>query len=232
MEIDIKIRGSDKWVAFMSITKLFVAFLVHYLVDRQEISYSDQVIKYFPAYQHPDVTILHILQHKTGLYSDWSASQEYCHSPYHRKIAFELQKVGELGVFEYNNYAYDILCDIIEKVTNTKVDRLIGKLFFDKYRIKYVWYGNYGGYGLAIKVCDAPKMAYLLDFLHKINYQHMLEHDLIGDFQGHTGSGGQFLYFNLAKNRFLFWAHTGNEPFADPFSMDDVRDKIEKIGSK
>ena len=224
----ITIRGSHDYILFQSITKLFVAFMIHYLYIKGKLSYNDNIIKYFPNYKYIDITILDILQHKSGLYNDWNT--EFQTSKTHRKYAFNLEITLPVGVFNYNNFAYDILCEVIEKVSGQRVDKLIGQLFFNKYNIKYFWYSQgkpYGGFGLGIATKDVYKLSNLLDFLKSIKYQHMFEHDLLGDFIGHSGSGGQFLYFDKDFTKFIFIANTGNEPFQYEFDLEYVKSQLE-----
>lgn len=222
----IEIRGSHGYILFMSITKLFVAIMIHYLVAKKRLKYTDTVKKFFPRYQH-DITILDILEHKTGIYSDWT--EEYQSDAKHREYVMKLPITSEVGKFEYNNYTFDILCEIIEKVTKTRVDKFIGEIFFNKYNIKYFWYSKgkpFGGFGLAIPTPEAYKMVCLVEFLKSIKYEHILSYDNIDDYIGHSGSGGQFLYFSGDYGKFIFLANTGGEPFQDEFTKDDVKKYI------
>lgn len=230
----IHVRGNVGFILFMSITKLFVAIMIHYLVYKNKLSYSDKIIKFLPKYKHHDITINDILQHKSGLYSEWDVNFDSNNE--HRKYALGLDKVTEIGIFKYNNYAYDILCEIIEKISKKSVDKYIGELFFNKYNIKYFWYSKkhpFGGFGLGIPSKEVNKLPYLLDFLHEIKYKHALEYDNIDldgiQYNGHSGSGGQFLYFNLSLNRFLFICNTGGEPFKDEYNMDNVTNAIKSF---
>lgn len=224
----IETRGSHGYILFMSITKLFVAIIIHYLVSKKKLKYDDKVKKYFPKYLH-DITIMDILEHKTGIYSNWT--EEYQVDTKHREYVMNLPIVSEVGKYEYNNYTFDILCEIIEKITKTRIDKYIGQIFFDKYNIKYFWYSkgkSFGGFGLAIPTTEAYKMVCLMEFLKTIEYKHMLSYDMINDYIGHSGSGGQFMYFSKDFDKFIFLANTGSEPYQDEFTKEDLELLIKK----
>ena len=225
MKSTIEIRGRDDYVMFQSITKLFIAIAVAYLVFKKKLSYSDLIVKFLPKYKHAGITILDILQHKSGLYYDWDNSNEYQTSLDHRRFALNLDQVAPVGEFHYNNYAYDILCEVVEKITGTRIDRFLGSIFFDRYGIKYFWYTKrkpFGGFGLAIPTKEIYKLPCLMNFLASIKYKHKLEHDLHGKYIGHSGSGGQFLYFTPDFEEFIFLANTGSEPFDNEFTWADL----------
>jgi hypothetical protein len=221
--MQIHIRGEQNYILLMSITKLFIAIMIAYLVFKGKLSYTDKVTKFFPKYKYDDITIKDILQHTTGLYSDWSNSFKYQVDSKHRDYSMLLTRVSDSKLFEYN--IYDILCDIIEKISGSRVDKFIGTIFFNKYNIKYFWYSKgkpFGGFGLGIPLSEVYKLPCLMTLLKSIKYQHMLDYDNIGEYIGHSGSGGQFMYFTKEFDKFIFLANTGGEPFNEEFTPDDV----------
>lgn len=238
--------SSDEYIDFKSITKLFVTFALANLVNDNKINYTDKIIKYFPQFKYREITILHIIQHKSGLFNKWSrldkktnnyvmykVTENYFNSKDRYNYVLQLKQVNKIGEFHYNNFAYDILCAIIKKVTNMYVDEYLKKIFFNVYGIKIIWNGNglpYGGFGLNIRYEDLHKLSNLIIFLKNIKFRNMIKDNIIKigneEYIGHSGSGGQYLYFSL-KNKTIFLTISCGNPDTKPLHEQlDTKDVI------
>lgn len=229
----VSIRGEDDYIPFMSITKLFVVLCISFLEFHNKLNIADKVAKYIPGYQYSEMTISDVITHTSGLDNKWPPYENYNTDPDHRRASLRLEITHRVGEYHYNNSAYDILCDIIEKITKVGVDKFIGNIFFNKSGIDYSWYScgkPYGGFGLSISKYDAHKIPSLLYFLKSTNYRHILDNE-IQKYIGHSGSGGQFLYFDTSFSKICFLANTGEEPFNSEFTEKDVKKSIKFLES-
>lgn len=219
------------YVDMKSVTKLFVALGIGYLVYHKKIKYSDKIIQYVSEFKYSQVDILQIIQHTSGLNDDWSTKvgEEYIMSDLYKEydksknsykfILERLTQVYSVGEFHYNNFAYDILLMIIQKITNISPKQFLKKILFGPLQIKFDWYevNKYfrGGYGLCINTSDIFKLSGLHMFMQSINYEHqqLYENLTIGSitYFGHSGSGGQFIYFTPNFDK-LFVIISSNNP--------------------
>lgn len=206
---------NGEYADMKSITKFFVALMIHHLVHKKLLNYDDLVKKYIKNYPY-DITILSIIQHTSGLENDWSTydsqhadhhggwvmsdlAQKYMNSKTPHKFTLTLKQIYIYGDFHYNNYAYDILCTIIQLITKYTAKDFLGKILFNKLNIKYCWYQSRGGYALGISKYDIPKLPNIVPFMKSIKYTHMQTYqnatiDGVKYF-GHSGSDGQYMYF-------------------------------------
>lgn len=112
-----------------SITKQFTAATIMRLVEKGEISLDDPVTKFLPDYptQGKTVTIHHLLSHTSGM-KDYGLRNEELPGWYGLELPY--QKMIELWanmpfdnepgeVYDYNNWGYYLLGQIIERVTGT-----------------------------------------------------------------------------------------------------------------
>lgn len=248
--INKKCKLND-YIDFKSITKLFVTFALAKLVNDGKLSYLDSISKDFPKYPYPKIKIINIIQHTSGLENKWSyidkktqkyvmydVTKEYFNSKNRYNYVLGLKQVNQLGVVHYNNFAYDILGYIIKKVTGVYVDEYLRKIFFNPNGIKIIWSGNsqpYGGFGLGIRYGDLHKLTNLVAFLKEIKFKNMLTDNIIKvnqrEFIGHSGSGGQYLYFSLRYD-IVFLAVSCGEPDAKPLNEQlDKKDVVRIMGS-
>ena len=163
-------------------------------------------------------------------------SKEYFKRKNRYIYVMKLKKTKPYGEFNYNNYAYDILCYIVKKKTKFDIDEYLKINFFDIYGIKIKWdkpNGQpYGGFGLSIRLKDIDKLENLIIFLKRINYEPILGYVDFGkgyknyNFIGHSGSGGQFIYLSIDKHIFFASVSCGNpdtKPYDKQFTFNDVK---------
>ncbi len=135
-----------------SVTKLFVGTAVMQLVEQHRLDLGDPVMKYLPYFKLKDnrykyITIFHLLSHTSGLpdieteefYSSWERP-EYDDAALERYV----RGLGDRSLMEnpgesyaYSNMGYDILGDVISKVSGIPFEqyikrRLLGPLGMDK----------------------------------------------------------------------------------------------------
>lgn len=226
------VHTQDKlsYIDMKSVTKFFVGYAIAYLVHKKKMRYDDKLVKFIPKYQYDYITILDILQHTSGLENSWSTfiGDDYTMSdlyvqynksknPY--EFVLSIKRVYQHGQFHYNNYAYDILCLIVQKITHMTIKEFLAKILFTPLDIRFDWYtvkNQYrGGYGLCITATDIHKLVGMPTLMRKINYEHKqtYENIVIGEktFIGHSGSGGQFLYFSEDLSE-VYLVISGNNP--------------------
>lgn len=81
------------------------------------------------------------------------------------------------------------------------------EILFDKLNIKTRWLSDKSdnsicGYGLSIRTDSLQYLYKLIDFMKIIKFRNVLYHNItVNDIvlSGHTGSGGQYLFFNIQK---------------------------------
>jgi len=116
-----------------SITKQFTAATILRLVEQKEISLNDPMTKFLPEYpaQGNNVTIHHLLSHTSGM-KDYEFRNDELPGWYSLELPY--QKMIELWAkrpfnekpgekYDYNNWGYYLLGQIIERVTGTPWSR-------------------------------------------------------------------------------------------------------------
>ncbi len=112
-----------------SITKQFTAATILRLIEQGKISLNDPVTKFLPDYpvQEKTVTIHHLLSHTSGM-KDYSFNNDKLPGWYNLELPYK--KIIELWAnrpfdnkpgenYDYNNWGYYLLGQIIERVTET-----------------------------------------------------------------------------------------------------------------
>lgn len=122
-----------------SLSKGFAAVLVGILVDEKVLDWDDLVIKYLPNFQlHSaeatrQLSIRHILSHTTGLPRHAYSNLLNQSVPY-REIVPMLQNVAvahQPGTwYNYQNVAYSLIGDIVQKATGIAYDSLLQERLF------------------------------------------------------------------------------------------------------
>ena len=119
-----------------SITKQFTSSIIMRLVERGEISLDDPVTRFLPDYdmQGHTVTVRHLLNHTSGIYSYTSLGEEAWRTTFRHDLTDEeLVALFENEPFDfepgaeqrYNNSAYVLLGPIIEAVTGKPYARAL-----------------------------------------------------------------------------------------------------------
>ncbi len=141
----------DTLYSTASVTKLFVGTAIMQLAEQKRINLNDPVIKYLPYFKlkgesYKSITIMHLLSHTSGLpdieaeelYSSWEhpdhddeALERYVRSLHHQSL---ITDPGES--YSYSSMAYDILGDLISKVSGMPFEQYIKKHLLDPLEMK------------------------------------------------------------------------------------------------
>ena len=139
--------NKDTPLHLASISKPITAMAVLKLVEAKKISLEQKVKSIFPSFPYPDITIQHLLTHRSGLpkyehfleESDIKPKNQYFtnqeifdivakHKP-------ELARQTDTG-FMYNNFNYAILALIIEKITGKTYPEVMKEMVFAPLKMK------------------------------------------------------------------------------------------------
>lgn len=123
----------DHLFHFASVSKPFVATAIVQMVERGEVDLDAPVIDYLPYFPIGDrgVTIRRMLNHTSGMpdvadyewerpESDEGAAERYVRSLGDRQLLFEPGKK-----FRYSNMAFDVLGDVIAKISGMSFERYV-----------------------------------------------------------------------------------------------------------
>ncbi len=141
----------DTLYSTASVTKLFVGTAVMQLAEQGRVALDDPVIKYVPYFKLKDtrykrITIRHLLSHTSGLpdieadelYSSWEhpnyddeALERYVRSLHNTSL---MANPGES--YSYSSMAYDILGDLISKVSGMAFEPYIKQHLLDPLEMK------------------------------------------------------------------------------------------------
>ncbi|CAI2768169.1 serine hydrolase [Flavobacterium collinsii] len=124
-----------------SVSKQFTAMGIMILQERNKLSYSDKLIKYFPELPDyaKDITVRNLLNHTSGLpqYYEYT-DKDNLHNSEILKILINRNqldfKTGEQYV--YNNGGYVLLALIIEKISNQPFEAFLKENIFDPLEMK------------------------------------------------------------------------------------------------
>jgi len=130
-----------------SISKPITAMAVLKLVEAKKISLEQKVKSIFPNFPYPDVTIQHLLTHRSGLPKYEHFLEENDIKPKNQyftnqeifdivaKHKPELARQTDTG-FMYNNFNYAILALIIEKITEKTYPEAMKEMVFAPLKMK------------------------------------------------------------------------------------------------
>ena len=130
-----------------SISKPITAMAVLKLVEAKKISLEQKVKSIFPNFPYPDVTIQHLLTHRSGLPKYEHFLEENDIKPKNQyftnqeifdivaKHKPELARQTDTG-FMYNNFNYAILALIIEKITGKTYPEAMKEMVFAPLKMK------------------------------------------------------------------------------------------------
>jgi beta-lactamase class C len=139
-DIDQNLKVDAKTVfRVASLSKGFAAVLVGILVDEKILDWDDLVVKYLPDFKlhsadaTKQLSIRHLLSHTTGLPRHAYSNLLNQSVPY-REIVPMLQTVAlahEPGTwYNYQNVAYSLIGDIVQKATGISYDSLLKERLF------------------------------------------------------------------------------------------------------
>jgi CubicO group peptidase (beta-lactamase class C family) len=165
-------KPDDKFVIY-SITKIFSGIAVGILIDQRIIDNPEVPVAAFFSEWKQDtlkskITIRHILQHTSGLYTQNGSMDIYPQADF-VQYALSSPVVTEPGyVFKYNNRAINIISGIVRRVTGESLEAFINKHLFVPLGIEdYEWKqdkaGNtWGMDGLWLTASDLLKVGQVL----------------------------------------------------------------------
>ena len=139
--------NKDTPLHLASISKPITAMAVLKLVEAKKISLEQKVKSIFPNFPYPDVTIQHLLTHRSGLPKYEHFLEENDIIPKNQyftnqeifdivaKHKAELARQTDTG-FMYNNFNYAILALIIEKITGKTYPEAMKEMVFAPLKMK------------------------------------------------------------------------------------------------
>jgi CubicO group peptidase (beta-lactamase class C family) len=171
---DKTFRGKpDELYRIYSITKLFSGVAVGIMMEQGLIRHPEQKISdFFPSWKSDPlkdrITIRHVLQHNSGLYSSKGSMEIYPQQDFVR-FALEDSVISEPGhVFFYNNRAINLVSGLVKQVTGSTLEQYLNTHLFQPLGIQqYLWpsdpAGNtWGMDGLRLSAEDLLKVGRLL----------------------------------------------------------------------
>ncbi|KPM34298.1 hypothetical protein AK830_g12275 [Neonectria ditissima] len=152
-DIEQKITPNEdtSWL-ICSLTKAFTASMVGMLIDEGKLDFTTQLRDVFPEYRRSDaqanITIEDLLSHRTGLapYDGlWYASDNQI--PFPRSQAIPLLNyvpaAGPLRAkFLYNNIAFEVLGQVIEKVTGLTYRQVFHQRIVEPLKLNRTFYAE------------------------------------------------------------------------------------------
>ena len=139
--------NKDTPLHLASISKPITAMAVLKLVEAKKIKLEQKVKSIFPNFPYPDVTIQHLLTHRSGLPKYEHFLEENDIKPKNQyftnqeifdlvaKHKPELARQTDMG-FMYNNFNYAILALIIEKITGKTYPEAMKEMVFEPLKMK------------------------------------------------------------------------------------------------
>ncbi len=140
LDNNISINNNTKFIT-ASLTKQFTAYCIAILISQGKLSLEDDIRTYLPEFPYSKDTlrIKHLIYHTNGLH-DYSALMSICGDSYD-DLNYEhmiKEKVYSISVskfkpgekFEYSNSGYYLLSEIIEHVSQLRIDEFARKYIF------------------------------------------------------------------------------------------------------
>lgn len=123
-----------------SITKTITATAILQLIESKQLSFSDDLAKFFPNYPNGEaITIYQLLSHTSGIPDWWQSGMQentppnfpMCQQPHLYIEQMEKKSLFEPGTyFSYSNTGYVLLGEIIEIVSHMKYEEYLNKHIF------------------------------------------------------------------------------------------------------
>jgi hypothetical protein len=196
------------------------------------IDLNDPVRRVFPEYAL-DYRFIDIINHRTRLQNDWGGSalqRRYfeCHDIYRFALELKDDEAVDRAAFRYNNYTYNILAAAVQVLSGVHVHRRLEASLLAG--VRYQWYKQgkgktpHGSFGLAVHIDNLARFARNMLALfrrHPLPFFHFRRTAVCGRRRlalvGHTGSGGQYAFFDERSGSLLLWMYGGPEmkPYGD-----------------
>jgi len=102
------------------------------LIQRGKIGLDDPVQKFIPEFPWPDITIRHLLTHTSGLRPDLDLKEPWSGYDTAMQLIMKEQPVNRPGfVFRYSDINFEILGEIVRRVSGEPLDIFAKKEIFD-----------------------------------------------------------------------------------------------------
>ena len=217
------------YVHLASITKFIVFLGFINCIKKHNISVNDKVKKIFPKYKY-NYTFLDIINHKTFLRNDWyiaypkkksklQSDHDKSKNIYKFTLTIEDKDINT-GDCCYNNYTYNILAYTIYKLENKYVDKYLENTILKNVIYKWIKINNkpLASYGLYIHTSTCKIFIHnIFDVIQNNDISYFWGANMFFSINqeknyliGHSGSGGQWLYYNTKTKSILFWVAYGD----------------------
>lgn len=165
--------GKEKPIETMSALKSIISIAVgKLLTDGYLDSLTTPVYEFYPEWKQgnkKNITVLHLLNHTSGLQNVPSAGVEIYPAPDAIRLALAAELSDKPGEkFSYNNKAVNLLAGIIEKAAGLRMDEFVKEELFKPMNItQYKWYYDEAGNphamaGLQLTAKDLAKFGLLV----------------------------------------------------------------------
>ena len=188
-----------------SLSKQFTAMGIMVCKEKGLLSYEDKVIRFFPLFQYPNITIRHLLTHTSGLpeYEDqFEKNWDHKKIAYNKDLFFMLEQEHDTLFFtpgskwKYSNTGYAILAAIIEKASGKSYNDFMKKNVFEPLGMSQTFVYNTrrslkkipANYALGFVYSDSLHRYILPDSLPKYDYVYYLD-GIVGDGCVNTTTG-------------------------------------------
>lgn len=132
-----------------SVSKQFTAVAILQLYERGRLRLTDSVAKYLPGFPYPDITIHHLLVHRSGLpnYHYLCDRKPMLDDPYfsNQQIVAELIEANAGRFFrpnrqfQYSNTGYAVLAAVVEAVSGLKFENYLQRNIFEPLQMNHTF---------------------------------------------------------------------------------------------
>ncbi len=175
-----------------SLSKQFTAMGIMILKEKKQLSYDDNIRRFFPDFPYDNITIRDLLTHTSGLPS---YEAQFAKKWDHKKIAFNKDVLDMLQgqkdtlffkpgtKWKYSNTGYVVLAAIIDKVWGMDYNEFMAKYIFKPLGMMHTFIYNTrrstgkipANYALGFTYSDSLKRYILPDSLARLNYVYYLD---------------------------------------------------------
>jgi len=180
-----------------SLSKQFTAMAIVICKERNQLTYQDNVKKFFPNLPYNNITVWNLLTHTSGLPA---YEEQFAKHWDHQKIAYNkdvlemLVKINDTLRFppgsrwQYSNTGYALLALIIEKVSGLTYSSFLTKNIFRPLNMRNTFVYNArrasnklpANYALGYVYSDSLKRYVLPDSMSRLDYVYYLD-GIVGD---------------------------------------------------
>lgn len=123
-----------------SVSKIFTAIAVLQLYEKQKIELDEKVAKYIPEFPYKDITVRHLLSHRSGLprYEAFDQNQWNWTVPMSNNDMIKLYAKYKPGLFfkpgkkhDYSNANFGLLATIVERVSKKTFHEYLKENIFE-----------------------------------------------------------------------------------------------------